>query len=307
MDFTRFRPELSLAGSPQRTLWRGVVESADGRLFVLEKIPTRVFSRKRQIAVTLHLLADYGLEQVLGYLPDIEGEVLSLINQGAWHGLWQLSPYVQGEPLDRPAYVVDGWRGNAAADFLIRFYQVCDRHGVEAKVPPFSIAAYISELFGVMQKRHPQIAARYRPFLDHLETHFFPIQSQLPARFCHGDFHPLNIIWGKSEIISVIDWEFCGVKPELYDLANLLGCLGIEDPGSLKEPFAERLIRQLEKAGIFAPASWRTLPDLMLAIRFAWLSEWLRNDDRAMIKMEAEYMTLLLEKRQAFQRRYRTN
>lgn len=27
------------------------------------------------------------------------------------------------------------------------------------------------------------------------------------------------------DIKAVIDWEFCGTKPEIYDLANLIGPL----------------------------------------------------------------------------------
>ena len=36
----------------------------------------------------------------------------------------------------------------------------------------------------------------------------------------------------------------------------------------------------------------------MLAIRFAWLSEWMRKRDRLMIRMEADFMSLLLNHRQ---------
>ena len=108
----------------------------------------------------------------------------------------------------------------------------------------------------------------------------------------------LNIIWGQGSIQAVIDWEFCGTKPEIYDLANLLGCLGMEDPQSLYGPFVHRLIGRLRRSGIFADISWSALPDLMLAIRFAWLSEWLRKNDRPMIRLEADYMSLLMEHRQ---------
>ncbi len=298
MDLSRFRPELPLAGSPQRSAWRGVVESAEGRLFVLEKIPSCVYGRKRRIAATLQSLAVHGLEQVAVYLPDIDGEALTLIGERGWHGLWQICPYTPGVNLNRPDYAFDGWRGDATAGFLIQLFRVCERHKIDSVgEPEFSIAHYGVDLFSTLADRHPEIASLYRPFMDHLKTHFFPVHDQLPTRFCHGDFHPLNILWDVSGIRLVIDWEFCGIKPELYDPANLLGCLGIEDPGSLKGPFAARLIHQLKRAGIFAPASWQTLPDLMLAIRFAWLSEWLRNEDHTMIKMEADYMALLLENR----------
>ena len=43
--------------------------------------------------------------------------------------------------------------------------------------------------------------------------------------FAHGDYHPLNVIWTKAGIAAVIDWEFSGLKPEMYDAAILVGCL----------------------------------------------------------------------------------
>ena len=146
------------------------------------------------------------------------------------------------------------------------------------------------------------VAERYRPFVDHLEEQLFPIHDRLPIRFCHGDLHPINIIWGKASIRAVIDWEFCGIKPEIFDLANLLGCLGMEDPQSLTGPFVNRLIRRLRRPDIFSDQSWDALPDLMLAIRFAWLSEWMRKDDEPMIRLEADYMSLLVSYGQSLSR-----
>jgi homoserine kinase type II len=289
----RLRPDLALAGSPERTAWRRVVETADRHLFVLEKIPSIVYSRKRRIAGVLRRLSGLGLQQVAPYLPDAGGECIPLIG----HGLWQLCPYVGGVLLDRPAYVMDGWRGDAVSQFLIRFHAACSADPAAFETPPFSISAYTRDLFATLYRKNPTVADRYRPFMDHLEKRFVPLHDRLPARFCHGDLHPINIIWGKRSVRAVIDWEFCGTKPEAYDLANLLGCLGVEDPQSLAGPFVNRLISRLRRSGIYSKRSWKALPDLMLAIRFAWLSEWLRKNDRPMIRMEADYMTLLMENR----------
>jgi len=41
---------------------------------------------------------------------------------------------------------------------------------------------------------------------------------------------------------------------------------------------------------------------LTLALRFAWLSEWLRKDDGEMIAMETAYMRLILNSRQTLER-----
>jgi homoserine kinase type II len=293
MAFVRLRADLSLAGSPERTAWRSVVETADGRLFVLERIPSKIYGGKRRIAGILQQLSDRGLQQVVAYLPDASGEFIHLIN----HGLWQLCPYVGGVVLDRPAYAMDGWRGDAAADFLIQF-SVTSRQAPMALEPSsFSIAAYTLDLFKTLSGRDPAIADRYRPFMVHLKKRLFPVVEGLPTSFCHGDVHPINIIWGDRSIRAVIDWEFCGFKPAIYDLANLLGCLGMEDPQSLGGPFVHRLVSRMRRSNIFSDESWDALPDLMLAIRFAWLSEWMRKDDRPMIRLEADYMALLMENR----------
>lgn len=293
IPFVRWRADMPLAGSPERTVWRRVVESEDHRLFVLERIHSSLYDRKRQIIRTLDALYTGGLRQVIPYLPDTGGDPLPLIH----HGLYQLCPYVGGVVLDRPAYVMDAWRGDASADFLIRFHRIGSPVAMAFGMPPFSIAAYTDDLFAAMEKWEPPVADRFRPFAAHLKKRLFPVLDRLPRAFCHGDVHPINIIWGERSIRAVIDWEFCGVKPEIYDLANLLGCLGIEDPASLTGPFVNRLVDRLKRSTSYAAESWEVLPDLMLAIRFAWLSEWLRKKDRPMIRMEADYMALLLELR----------
>ena len=293
IDFIRWRMDLHLAGSPERTVWRGAIESGDGRLFVVEKIPTRLFARKRWIIESLNHLYTHGLDRIVPYLPDCTGDPLPLIA----HGLWQLSPCVAGVTLDRPAYVMESWRGQAAADFLIRLNRISRWHSGDLDTASFSIASYVRKLYATLVNRRPEVAHRFEPFMTHLERHFFPNHDGLPTAFCHGDYHPLNIIWSRHTIRAVIDWEFCGIKPEAYDLANLLGCVGMEDPQSLTGGLAARLTYRLRQSGVFGEQSWQTLPDLMLAIRFAWLSEWLRKKDRQMIQMEGDYMDLVLEYR----------
>jgi homoserine kinase type II len=291
--FARLRKDLCLAGSPERTAWRSVVETTDQRLFVLERIPSKSYGGKRRIAALLQQLSDRGLQQVIAYLPDAGGEFIHLIN----HGLWQLCPYVGGVVLERPAYAMDGWRGVAVADFLTRFIVASRQSPMAWEPSPFSIATFTLDLFTTLSGRNPDVADRYRPFVAHLKKHLFPVVEGLPPGFCHGDVHPINIIWGERSIRAVIDWEFCGIKPEIYDLANLLGCLGMEDPQSLGGPFVHRLVGRLRRSQIFSDESWDALPDLMLAVRFAWLSEWMRNNDRPMIRLEADYMALLVEHR----------
>ena len=72
----------------------------------------------------------------------------------------------------------------------------------------------------------------------------------------------------------------------------------MEDQQSLGGPFVHRLVSRLRRSDLFSDESWDALPDLMLAIRFAWLSEWMRKNDQPMIRLEADYMSLLSEHRQ---------
>jgi len=119
--------------------------------------------------------------------------------------------------------------------------------------------------------------------------------DQIPLGFSHGDFHPINIIWSKDDINGVIDWEFMGWKPEIYDLANLLGCLGMEDPPALVGDLVSSLLHDLEAGKFFCPVGWQSLLDFVIALRFAWLSEWLRKKDPEMIDLELVYLNLLVE------------
>jgi homoserine kinase type II len=98
---------------------------------------------------------------------------------------------------------------------------------------------------------------------------------------------------------SVIDWEFLGYKPEVYDLANLIGCVGFEDPVGLNEGFVMELISQTRRAATVSEPCWQVLPEWVVAIRFAWLSDWLRRRDREMIDLEVAYINLLVDNHQA--------
>jgi|GEM_PF-3278684 len=49
------------------------------------------------------------------------------------------------------------------------------------------------------------------------------------------------------------------------------------------------------KANVIAPACWQKLVEWVIAIRFAWLSGWLRRRDREMIDLEATYIYLLID------------
>jgi homoserine kinase type II len=52
----------------------------------------------------------------------------------------------------------------------------------------------------------------------------------------------------------------------------------------------------------YAEAGWACFPDLVAGTRFAWLSDWLRRDDREMVDLEAVLIGLLVEGRSVLAR-----
>jgi homoserine kinase type II len=162
-------------------------------------------------------------------------------------------------------------------------------------LPRFSIKTYIHELFETMKIHDRPVYDRFLPVLDCLESRLMPAHGHLPLAFCHGDLHPLNVIWDKDEIKAVIDWEFAGIKPDLYDAANFVGCAGVENPNGLGMDMVMTFVDELHKTAVISEIGWRFFPEYVLALRFAWLSEWLRKKDDEMIDLEHAYMKILVD------------
>jgi homoserine kinase type II len=262
--------------------------------FILEQIPASACYAKMRIIRTLEFLSEKGLTRITPYLSDSEGKHIQTHDRA----LWQLAPFVQGVPLDRHTYLHEDWRAEVLSRFLIELGE--KSRGIPFYPPEerFSLRDYIEVLVRRIEKHAAELMPRIRPALAFLERDFKGVHDRLPVGFCHGDYHPLNIIWGDREIRSVIDWEFTGMKPEIYDLANMVGCLGMEHPTSLTGDLVVNLISRLKAAGIFSDISWDHFHEFVVAIRFAWLSEWLRKEDREMVDLELEYMDLLIQNRE---------
>jgi homoserine kinase type II len=298
LEFARCLPGLPLAGSPERSLFRVVIEDGAGQRFLLEEIHPALRERKREIAGTVEFLAARGLQGAFPYLRNRFDDFITV----AAGGLWQISPFVEGVELERPEYTHDGWRGRVLARFLIEMRRVSP--GIPSGDPsrPFSIAAFIRDLMMRMRRHNPDEARIVQPAVAFLGERLFPLAERLPVAFCHGDCHPLNVIWGDDRIRAVIDWEFSGYKPELYDAALLLGCIGMEDPEALAGPMALSFIDEVRAAGCFVPSGIAAIPEFVLALRFAWLSDWLRKKDAEMVELEAVYIRLLLENLEGLRR-----
>lgn len=293
LELHKIREDITIAGSPDRCLFRTVIEDRDETLYLLENLEPEIIPHKKKIAQALAILAGKGLSEIPAYLSLGEGKHIA-----TWQNqFWQVSPFVDGIPLDRPSYAFEGWRGRVLADFLIRLWERSDDMPIFDKSRPFSIISFNREFLAKVESREPALFDRIRPAIDFLEQEFAAAHEDLPARFCHGDYHPLNVIWSAAGINAVIDWEFLGFKPEIYDVAMMIGCLGMEKPQSLTGDLVFEFVKRLKESGLVAEICWTFLFEFVLALRFAWLSDWLKRSDPEMVDLEAVYIRLLLDNR----------
>jgi len=297
--FKKTRPELIISGSPQRCAYRVVVEDDSGCVYLLENISKTQFSHKKLIAQTVSYLSSKNIPEISPYVMNQQGYIAKIEKN-----YWQLQPFINGIKLRRPDYVFDAWRGRKLADFLIRLWKKTEDISEHISLPFFSLKDYVLDMKKSMILHHPNELTQIESLFDYLSSDFFLIYDQIPLRFCHGDYHPLNIIWGDDSIRAVIDWEFLGLKIEIYDMANLLGCLGIEEPMSLIRGFAIEFIKRIKQSDLISKNGFLYLFDCMLTLRFAWLAEWLRCNDLEMIQLEIDYMNLLVKNKSEILRKW---
>nr|WP_321513546.1 phosphotransferase [uncultured Pseudodesulfovibrio sp.] len=283
----RPRPDMALPGSPQRCLDRALMEDDTGRVWMLEQLRPGQFERRERIGHALSSLENTGFP-VPAYIPDLNGRFVAEHDNSHF----QLSPFIPGTPLLQPEFIEDSERGRNLGDILVTLHNA-DPAIQEFDIdPPFILESYVNNLMATLAPRNPNIHEALLPVLNSL-TPLFEAWNELPMVLSHGDFHPLNIIWREQSVAAVIDWEFIGVRPALFDVANCLGCIGIEDPLALVRGLTPALLTTLNEVGCLEKTNFVLLPELILGMRFAWMSEWLRRHDTEMIDLEIRYMRLL--------------
>ncbi|VGO23130.1 phosphotransferase [Pontiella sulfatireligans] len=286
------RPEklsAKLQGSPERTCFRIALAGSDGESWVLEEIEQNTYSRKKCIAATMENLEISGLACIHPYRRNSLGQFVTHCGGR----LYMLRPHVAGEPLNRKKWLKEPGRSAAMADFLIQLRKATDKQPRNEEEKPFALREFIQQRMVRFAKHRADLFAGLAPVSHVMATSFFPVLNTLPTVLCHGDFHPLNVVWGDQTIESVIDWEFCGLKPEAYDAALLVGCIGFDNPDGLITEFTIGFIDRLRESGIFQADTWEAFFDLVIAIRFCWLSEWMRLHDESSRDLEMLYMNLL--------------
>ncbi|MBS3749031.1 MAG: aminoglycoside phosphotransferase family protein [Candidatus Thermoplasmatota archaeon] len=300
ITFKQIHPRITISGSPQRSIYRIVVEDEAQQKYILEQISENNYQRKRIIAQTLSYLSNQGIDKVNPYLSNNQDEFITKSE----HGFWQLQLFINGINLDRPSYVFDEWRGKVLAEFLINLWKKSLKIQDKISLPFFSLKKYVVDMFRKMEQFDNEEYQKLGSVISYLASDFLVHYEEIPARFCHGDFHPLNIIWGKNSVNAVIDWEFMGEKIEIYDMANLLGCLGFEEPTSLVHDFALTFIKEIRKSNHISKIGFHYLFDCMMALRFAWLAEWLRTNDKDMIQLEIDFLHLLHENKEIIKEKW---
>jgi homoserine kinase type II len=293
LDFKNLRSDLDITGSPERTVSRIVIQDINTDFFILEKIDIDQYRHKLMIDKTLEYLYRKGLKKIQPYLKNIYNEYISDI-KGEY---WQLKPYIQSNILKRPDYVFDRWRGEILAEFLLDLWGKSRKISFFNRNNPFDLRNYFFDMIKKMEIYNKKEFFKLKKCIKYIEGDFLNIYYDIPILFCHGDYHPLNIIWGVNDIRSVIDWEFLGYKSEIYDIANLLGCIGIEEPNCLINQLAVYFISRIKDSNIISDISFEYLIEFIITIRFAWLSEWFRKNDYEMINLEIDYINLLADKK----------
>jgi homoserine kinase type II len=284
LEFEAARPDIPVQGSPERCRGRMVVR-ANGGLYLLEELDPSSVERKRVIARRLAHLAGQGLAAAGPLAGQDGGQV-----QAAHGSFWQASPFVPGIALNRETYWRDAWRGEALARYLADMRRAA--RGMGTDEPPFDLRAYVRRIEADTRRLHPHVHDRLAPLFRLLDRRMAGCDN-LPTAFCHGDPHPLNIIWGEDRILAAIDWEFCGPKCALHDIALVLGCVGSEDEEALHGAFARAFQETARSEGLLDAAQEAYLPVWTLALRTAWLAEWLRRGDAETAEFEVFYMTVL--------------
>ncbi len=294
------RPDLVITGSPERALHREILETTTGELMVLEQLPARMQAARERQAAILRCLAQQGLSEVRPWLP-CNDNAMGCFTAGYY---WQLRRWEDGLSLPRETYADEGWRGEVLADYLVAQKQAshCSQMPGQNEAP-FSLHHYIHTLLPQVRLRMPALETDLKPIIQELHP-FLEREAHLATDFCHGDFHPGNVVWGNRRINAVIDWEFCGRKAAGYDMANLLGCLGNDSPANLTGPLALSFIQRLRQAEFLDNDGWETLPELIAALRFAWLREWVAQRNTPLICQELDFIWLILDNRDLLRARW---
>ena len=279
---------LSIPGSPERASDRFVVKAL-GKQYIVEKHHFWNKERKTDIATNIRLLKDQGYEKCQPYLLSAS----DLTVEEYENRCWMVQPFVENDPLKRPDYLDNGEMGRNCAISLIELKNV-DSSKLLDTVEGFCLKEHTENLIAKIEGS-PHLKRNISKILSVISEKFLPKLDYIDKTFCHGDLHPMNILWKGGDVKTVIDWEFSGFRHEFTDVANLIGCLGFEHPTAFKRDFYLNLMDELDKNDYFSKEIRENLVLFVFGFRFsAWLNEWHKKNDRKMIELELDYLEILI-------------
>lgn len=195
------RPDTVIMGSPERVEYRVIVEDQQQGCFLLEQVFNKKKDHRLCIAQTLSQLNEQGFKKAIPYCKNVKDKTLFVLFEEKY---FQLQPFISAEPLNRPGYVFDDWRGEVMADILIDLKKASkeiDQHSLDQS---FSLIRYVDELFWVIKERHVSLAEKLDKAYRIVQENLKGVYEGLPKDFCHGDYHPNNIIWFQKEAKALI-------------------------------------------------------------------------------------------------------
>jgi len=152
------------------------------------------------------------------------------------------------------------------------------------------------KVLSLLSTEDPDILSVVNKALAQLEENLFVFLVYFEKRFSHGDFHPLNILWENNKIKAIIDFEVAGKREELYDLAFLIGCVGMDNPNELQNKWIKTLLTEYVKLAQPTKLAYELLPELIIATRLRWLVIWLSSSrDKKIAKMETKFISIILK------------
>ena len=119
-----------------------------------------------------------------------------------------LMSHLDGKPVWEPRHRQTWCKGLAEA--LVAIHDVAlPTAGVVQAYAPFQQSSYEPPAWA----RDPTVWERAIA-ISHKPT------IEAPVRFIHRDFHPGNVLWSKSRITGVVDWQHASIGPAVVDVGH---------------------------------------------------------------------------------------
>ncbi|HNW82296.1 MAG TPA: phosphotransferase [bacterium] len=284
--------DANIYGALSRMAGRTAVLDKNGRKYLVEKHHFWNLDKKLKIAENIEIINSSGFSVCTPYLKNKEGKAACEFK----NRVWMIQPFIENDLLKRPDYLDDWTKGKNAAVALLKLYEVTSDRKMNDIIEGFSLVTHTEDLISKIKKSYPEIHTELKDVIHIIEQLFNRSIKDSRLIFCHGDYHPMNILWKNDTVVSVIDWEFSGYRPALTDVANIIGCAGFENRNAIDRDFVKEFIKIIENSGFFSDSELKNLMLFVLGFRFSgWLNEWINDRDIEMIQREINYLKILAE------------